>query len=261
MSEELKREDFELGSGLADDFDGTIVDVKMGDAPAQYIEKASVTGGEVPPWIYLTIKPADGEEVGAEEITQGYGTGAAKGWKVTEDGKGLVSEKKSDLRSFNRNCRAGQLVEAMMVAAGSGDLQVGIDFFAARKMPMTSADFYKGLTFHWNRITKSTKIKEVTQSSDVLLPTAFIGLEASADGKSKGKATSGSKDYAISDADLASLSKVVVGKDEAGLKKALLGDKDMSKNKELMNQIFNKGLVAKLVKEGKLTVGPDGKFY
>ena len=173
MGEQLTREDFVLGSGLIDDFDGTVVSAIFGQPPADYIAKATISGDEIPAWVYLTIQPV-GENADMQAIEQGYGCGKGNKWIISDDGKSVESEKSPDKKVYNKNSRAGQLVAAMMTAAGNGNLVAGQEFFLARGTPMTNSDFFVGMTFHWSRKTMVTSIDGKSQSTDVLLPAAFI---------------------------------------------------------------------------------------
>lgn len=228
-------EDFELESGLADDFNGTTTSARFG-INSRYAE----VSGSTDPMVFLTLESPDL----SQPIEQGWGTGKAKEWEVQSGERELISRKQSDAHRYNMSSRAGQLVAAMITAVGEGDRVKGQKFFAERGHYMTQAEFYEGLTFHWKRQKLSTVGGE---TSDVLLPDKFLGTAVGAP-----------------KAETVDVSELVMafasGKTEKELKQGLVKDPVLSKNNELMSQVFNKGLLAALEKSGQLVKGPDQKF-
>lgn len=227
-------EDMELESGLADDVDMSISDSYFGEPPEAYVLKS----GSTEPWLYLDL---DGSEL-PQPITQGYSCGT--GWEIGKGGKELTSKTNPNKHRFNMNSRAGSLVNRMFETVGQGNKKVGQEFFLARKHYMTEAAFYPGLSFHMKR--ESLPIPG-GGTSDSMLPSAFLGEGASV--------ATASTAAAVSDEALVALKALAKGKDETELKQAIIKDEVLGKDSALMVEIFNKGLLGKV-----LTVGEDGKY-
>jgi len=222
------KRDWELESGLADDFDATIVDANFG-VREKYVERS----GSSDPMLLLVLESTDLDQ----PQEQGYSTGAAKGWEVIKDGKEIVSTKKPDSHAFVMSSRAGELVSRIVDLVGAGNKDTGRDFMSKRGL-QTQAQSYIGLAFHWKREERKTVGGDVRQ---VLLPVVYLGEKA---GKASGPE--------ISEADLEKIQKLAEGKTWTELKNALVKDPDIKKDNALMTLIFHKGLITKLETEGKL---------
>lgn len=238
---EPSMDDMQLTTGLADDFDGTIVDAKF-DVNPDYERVA----GAADPMLILTLEcPEFGEPV-----TQGWSTGGAPKWEIGRGGLEITSSVNPDLRRFNMNTRAGELVKRMFKLVGQGNEKAGQEVFLVKKHYMTEAEFYSGLSFHWKREPMRTVSGE---ARDVLMPNTYLG-------ESAGSGAKASAPTAVAEGDIDRLIAVAIGKDEMEVKQASLKDEVLSKNSALMHEVFNKGLLGTLVKDGKLKVGDDGKY-
>jgi len=236
-------EDMELESGLADDFDGVIVDTRFDMPREEYTAKA----GSSDPWLILTL---ESPELDTPQ-EQGYSTGSAKQWQIGKGGQEITSARNPDSHRFNMNSRAGMLVSRIFQLVGEGDRKKGQEFFLSRGYYMTEAPFHTGLNFHWKR--ESLPVVG-GGTSEALMPNAYLG-------EAKGVATPTRAAAAeVSDEDVVRIQALAEGKAERELKSACLKESDLKDNKALMNMIFNKGLLKNLEAEGKLTVGPDGKY-
>ena len=237
----IKEGDYDLETGLFDDLDGTITGAWFGPPTGEY----AVRSGSTDPVLTLSLT-SDGLE---KPMEQTYSIGAAKQWQVAGGGKEVISGKSPENHRFNLNTRAGALVSRMISLVGEGDRAKGQAFFKARDCYMTEAGFYLGLAFHWKREplpVVSSIPGEAKTTSDVLLPVAYLGVVKAA--------------AAGGDDTLERLIALAEGKTEREVRQALTKDPGLKDNKDLMHQIFNKGLLAQLVKDGKLVVGPDSKF-
>ena len=238
------REDWELESGLADDFDGTIVDSWF-EINKDYVLKA---GKEIP-MLYLRIETPDLDQA----VSQGWSCGEAKQWEIAGGDKSITSRTRPDSKVFNMNARAGQLVGRMISLIGDGDKGKGQDFFSKRGF-MTEAATYVGLNFHWNR----EKLPTVGEGapSEVLLPTAYLGEVVGAAKATAAKAAAADGDFTEH---YTALIELAIGLTPAELKRALLSS-ELKEVPGLMPQIFNKGLLDKLEAEGLLEKDAAGKY-
>jgi len=236
----VRREDFELESGLADDFDATIVSASFG-FDERYA--AAMSGGNPDPLLILTL---EGPKLESPQ-TPKFATGAAKQWQATADGKEVISGKDPNSHRFNENSRSGQLVARLIDLAGKGDKAKGQEFFIARGFLMTQAGFFEGLTCHWKREKKTTVTGE---ERDVLLPNAML----------EGVVGSAVKPSGINPDWVGAIVGIASGKTDRELRLALLKDPATKDNNDLKQAVFNKNLLGDLVKEGFLTLGPDGKY-
>ena len=249
------RDDFQLDSGLASDFDGTIVEVVFQEPSSDY-QRVSKSKDPV---LTLLIESPDFER----PIEQGYSIGSAKQWDAVKDGHEVVSGRNPDSHTFNMNSRAGVLVERMLNLTGEGDREKGIDFFIKRDAWMTQSSFYKGLTFHWTREKMKTmpddqgNVKEV----DVLLPSIYLGESKTETKASAGAASaSGNGDLdkvlagLTSDKDGNSL-----GLDEKGLRLAAAKNTTLKANPKYLREVINGPKIKELEDTGEI-VRVDGKF-
>ena len=229
-------EDFDLGSGLADDFDGEITAAEFGINP----EYASAAGKDIP-GVIITIKSPD---LG-QEISQFYSIGDPEKWEIADNGSEVTFTPKPEAHKFNMNSRGGQLVTAMFESAGGGDKKKGQEFFLKRDYWMTQAGFYVGTNWHWGRFLKANPIDPAKPPSSVLFPTALLGE------------TKVAKAEVSEDADIARIIALAEGKTPRELKQAIVNE---FKGKPIVNKVLNKGLLKELEDKGKLALGPDGKF-
>ena len=235
----LKSDDLVLDSGLADDFDGAIVDAWF-DIRPDY----AVAAGSQDPMLILAIESPD---LG-QTIEQAYSIGGAKQWQATKGGKEVVSGKNPDTHKFNMSSRAGTLVDRMFQTVGGGDKAKGQVFFLKRDHYMTEAEFYTG-NYHWKRESMKTVGGE---SRDVLLPVVYLGESKAA---VKPVATTGAIDE-----DITRIQALAEGKTERELKQAILKDETLKGKQDLLNLIFNKGLLTTLEQQAKLAKTPEGKY-
>ena len=238
----MKPEDFDLDSGLANDFDAAITDVWFDKPSEQYAAKS---GGASDPRTYLKLESSDL----TAPIEQSYSTGTARQWQVVKNGAELVSGKDANLHRFVSNSRTGTLVERMITLIGKGDKKKGQEFFIQRGYFMTQREFYVGLNFHWMREKQPTLDGE----SEVLLPVAYLGEVAV---KAKDATPSAS---ASSDEDTADLIALAIGKTEQQIKRTVVTDPAFKGKDSLKRAVLNQGLLAELVKQGKLAL-VDGKY-
>jgi len=247
------RDDFMFGSGLADNFQGTIVEAAF----VVNKEYAEISGTQ-DPMLTLTL---DGPEL-SQPFSQGWSCGAAKKWEATNGGKEVVSGVDPDAHGFNENSRAGQLVARMFKLVGNGDIEKGRDFFIARDKWMTQADFYDGLTFFWSRESMKTVAGD---SKDGLMPTSYVATEAK---KGAAKASKASPTPAatgdFSDELMERLAVFADSKTVKELKVAVVNGelvgKDDDQYKAFSTAVLKGTLIDKLKADNTLMVGPEDKF-
>lgn len=250
----VTKEDFELEEGLVDDFDGTIVEAKFGEN-----EEYAAISGSSDPMLILTIESPDV----STPISQSYSTGASKRWSITDRGRGIESEAKPESVRFNKNARAGQLVAAMVLAAGGGDLNKGQEFFMKRGHVMVDAAFYEGLNFHWNRQDLSTVGGE---TRSVLLPSAFLGEVGGAapakKGASAAKAAPAAKASELPQDLIDQVVELADGKTLVELKKEVVKtlDKKNPGYNAVVREVLSGKLTEKLCDDGILFVGEGDRF-
>lgn len=145
------KEDFELESGLPDDFDGAITRSWFGF-------KEEYQKGQVP----LLLLDLEGEEI--EPVNVAFSIGAD--WKIT-DGGHRVEHPKGKKR-FVMTSMIGRLIDRVVN-------QMGIELWE-RGFP-TEADIWTGLAFHWKReeITFGAGILEEKGGKTThLMPTDYL---------------------------------------------------------------------------------------
>lgn len=127
MTEKSKatREDFELESGLPDDFDAMITRSWFG-------YKEEYQKGQVP----LLLLDLEGEEI--EPVNVAFSIGAD--WKITDSGHRVEHPKGK--KRFVMTSMIGRLIDRVVN-------QMGIELWE-RGFP-TEADIWTGLAFHWKR--------------------------------------------------------------------------------------------------------------
>ena len=241
---QVTREDLELESGLADDFDGAIVEARFGVR-----EEYAAIAGVADPMIMLTIESPELPQ----PIEQGWSCGAAKKWEAGVGGKNIVSGAKPDSKKFNVNARAGALVMRMFELVGNGNREKGQEFFLKRGYPMTDAQFYMGLDYHWKREPMSTVSGE---SRDVLMPNAYLGeVKAKA-----AKAATEKGEYAPELVD--KLVELAEGRTARELKSEAVKtlDKSATGYAAFIKAVVSGEVIEELKAQDKLIEGPDSKF-
>ena len=242
------REEYNLESGLASDFDGTIVDAPFVEPSADY-QRVSQTKD---PALNLVIDSPEHDN----PISESYSIGAKKKWQVINGDQEVVSETAPNSHTFNMNSKGGILVERMYQLLGKGDREKGIEFFMKKDCWMTQSGFYKGLTFHWMREKMkappddSGQVKEVA----ILLPTAYLGESAVA-AKATAAASAGPK---VSELDQI-LKDLASGKDEKGLRLACAKDAKLRANPQYLREVINGTKIKDMEAAGEI-VKVDGKF-
>jgi len=250
------KDDFQpdTSGGFLDDADGDIIDAEFTEASGDYLKKMAMAEGSAkatPIGINLTIESPDLER----PIEQWYSIGADDVWEIKNGGKEVVNIKHPDRHSFRggkKPCRGMSLVEAMATAIGGGNVDKGQEFFIKRDKFMTEADFFVGLSFHWDRVALAN-VGEGT--SDVPLPTSFLG-EAT-----KGKSKVKDAESADVTEDIEKLvSDAAVGLTERELKSKLIREfKDKIPETVMRDLVSGDGL-KKLEDAGKLTLDQDKKY-
>ena len=254
---QLTREDFEPTVGFLDDFDAAI-------SPKSYFGKPPEKYESSEPVFHLIL---DGETLDEpEDKTFSIG----KGWQVQNNGRSVVNSKAPDVHRFNIKARIMLLFDRMCMLIGGGDKTKGQDFFVKRGIPMTDADCYAGLNFHWkNEKVKLEDIdggtapapgKQKKTEVDVLLPSKYLGEgtgKASAAGGTGGAATGGTEAPPV---DVKALDDEVVKqapeKTAKELKRACAKVEMIRTNKEYMGAVLNGGLFKRLEAEGRIVIDP-----
>lgn len=225
--------------GAFDDIDATIIAARFGEPPEAYQAKATITGATAEPMLYVTLESPTLEY----PFEQGYSCGGQ--WEIAGGGKEVINTKDPDEVRFTESSRAGLLASRVATIISNGGGEDGFSFMAKRGR-MTQAESYVGLNFHWKQEARETR---QGQSSNVLLPSKFLGTSE--------KAPEDTPATGITDEDIAEIIELSSDKTEKELKAAILKHETLSKNNTLKTAVFNKGLLAKLVSDGKLTVFED----
>jgi len=151
MTSKATREDYELESGLPDDFDAVI-------ARSWFGYKEEYQKGQVP----LLLLDLEGPEI--EPLNVAFSIGAD--WKVIDGGKRVEHPKGK--KRFVRSSMIGHLIDRVVN-------QMGIEMWE-RGFP-TEADIWTGLAFHWKReeITFGPGILEEKGGKTThLMPTDYL---------------------------------------------------------------------------------------
>ena len=155
VNAKAQKEDFELDSGLPDDFDAQISNATFGF-------KAEYQDGKVP----LLLLELEGKEI--EPTTVAFSIGAD--WKVTEGGHRV--EHPRGKKRFVATSMIGRLIERIVK-------QMEVPLWE-RGYP-TDADIWTGLAFHWKRedVTFGKGILEEKGGKTThLMPTDFLSAYA-----------------------------------------------------------------------------------
>jgi hypothetical protein len=250
----LTREDFEPTVGFLDDFDAAI-------SPKSYFGKPPEKYESTEPVFHLIL---DGETLDEPE-DKTYSIG--KGWQVQNNGRSVVNSKAPDIHRFNVKARVMLLFERMCMLIGGGDKQKGQDFFVKRGIPMTDADCYAGLNFHWKN--EKVKLEEFEGSNapapgkqkktevDVLLPSSYLGEgtgKAATQTTTGGTATAPPADVKALDDEVVKLAPEKTVKE---LKQACAKVEAIRTNKPYMGTVLNEQLLfARLEAEGRIMLDP-----
>ena len=236
------REDYELETGLADDFDGVIIDGFFEVNP-QYSEISGTTD----PMLTLAIESPDLEQPAETR----YSCGGAKQWQIGRGGQEITSARNPDSHRFNMSSRAGVLVSRLFSLVGNGDKAKGQDFFIARDRYMTEGAFYIGLNCHWKREPLKTVGGE---PRDVLMPDKYLGEV------SPGKKAAST----VAEAPTEDLDDIVIGlasgKTEREVKMKAMKEDKLKANEVYMRELISGNKLEQLEDAGKIAKGPDGKF-
>lgn len=173
----LKKEDLVEVSGLIDDVNAEIVDMRGELYDFNGKQKVSVC-------IKLVLKPEGVEET----ATEYYRVGDPDKFQPDEDGLGCGPAPGSNAKGYNTKSKAGKLIDAFSDLLGD-------------KVP-AKFDGFRGLVFHWSRKPfDMTGIKREVGAKDVtiLLPTKVVGKVAAASGggAKAAAATGGGNEEAI----------------------------------------------------------------
>lgn len=166
----LKKEDLVEVSGLIDDVNAEIVDMRGELYDFNGKQKVSVC-------IKLVLKPEGVEET----ATEYYRVGDPDKFQPDEDGLGCGPAPGSNVKGYNTKSKAGKLIDAFSDLLGD-------------KVP-AKFDGFRGLVLHWSRKPfDMTGIKREVGAKDVtiLLPTKVVGkVAASSGGGAKAAAAAG----------------------------------------------------------------------
>lgn len=247
--------DFDLPSGLPENFDATIVEAYFGEPPEKYIQKARQDGrGEPGPGLYLV---SEGEDL-EEPYNQFYSIGS--NWEMGEGGKSVINTKKPEVHAFQKNSSAGKLVIRILTLAGGGDIQKGKELMAARGILMTEAEFFLGMKLHWMRETTQTAVG--TESS-ITIPDKFYGF--SENGKEEKKpakaAEAKSPEASAEEGKLEDIViKLAAGKNIKDLKSAIVKDEELKKNRAFVTSCVSGKRLAQMESDGKIIKDENGVF-
>lgn len=150
MTTKATREDFELESGLPDDFDAAI-------ARSWFGYKEEYQKGQVP----LLLLDLEGPEI--EPVNVAFSIGAD--WKIVEGGKRVEHPKGK--KRFVMTSMIGRLIDRVV-------REMGIEMWE-RGFP-TDADIWTGLAFHWKReeISFPGLLEEKGGKTTHLMPTDYL---------------------------------------------------------------------------------------
>jgi hypothetical protein len=153
-----------------------------------------------------------------------------------------------------------ELVKAMALALGDGDMEKGQEEFVKRNMYMTEAAFYTGLSYDWEIKVVTREINGKTVTSKPPLPVRLLGTTA-ATAKKNGKSTKSSGSGVTNDA----LDKIIIdnaaGKTDRELKSFAVRQDAIKDNDAYMKAIVSGKRLQELENEGKLTKDPSTDQY
>ena len=253
----LTRADMDLDDSGFDDFSGVIIDAWFGYASEVSPEYKEKLASESDPVMLIAKVDADGfkepPKLGA------YSCGGQEKWEVTRNGKEISPQKGNPV--FHKRSNAGAFVAEIFKVAGGGDIGKGQDILAARGFRMTQAEFYIGLDSRWLRQdipnpVDSSKTLHLQVATDYLNISEVSGRES----RNGGGASTAASDEMV---DL--IAEMSIGKSEKELRSAILKESrtegsPFKGNQGLLNQVFNEGLLKKLLSSGKLVEGEGGKY-
>lgn len=179
MVAEVKEKDpWETGTGMADDFDGTITEPFFG-VDEKYNAEAVL--------FCATLVDENGEEI----TTLKYSVG--DGWETNNDGTEIMHPSKAQI---NKGSRFGYFIDRLAKPAtekapndkrlespAGMDKGLGMGAVLRERGTPFQAKTFEGLTFHWNLHKGQTLGKNDDGSpvvKDVLYPTKFLGAKGKA---------------------------------------------------------------------------------
>ena len=246
------REDYNLETGLADDFDGAITDAFF-EVNVRYAE----VSGTADPMLTIVIETDSIEQ----PVENRYSCGGAKKWQISRNGKEVISGKNPDSHGFVRTSRAGAMVDRMFELVGGGNKEKGVAFFQARDRYMTEGEFYTDLNFHWKR--EPMKVVGSSDTRDILMPSVFLGEvgKKTVSAKTGITTTTTTTTAATSDDELDNiLIELVSGKTEKEVKVAATRNDKLRASTDYMRNLISGTKLTDLEKSGKIGKGPDGKY-
>ena len=247
----LTRDDFILDiGGFLDNVQGDVTDASFEIASGKYADQVMLGGADAKPPVVLTLTVESPDLERPAE--QSFSVGSPDIWEIVDNGKGVKNIGSADKHVFRKGCMAGALVNAMMESAGDGDFAKGQEFFVKRGHYMTSADFFTGLSWHWEvkEITRDIGGKTVTSRPP--LPVKYLGEVGTAAGSAP----------AI---DTAELDKLLVenasGKDDKELKSWAIRNASIKSSDPYTKSVISGKKLKELEDKGDLVKDPDtGKY-
>jgi len=255
------REDFlpDVG-GFLDGIPGDIIDAEFTIASGEYADKMLLGDSKAKPGIMLSLTVESPKL--EKPASQGFSVGSQEQWEIVDNGKSITNLKNADKHTFRDGSIAMELVKAMALALGSGDMEKGQDEFVKREHYMTEAAFYTGLSFDWEvkTITRTINGKEVTSKPP--LPAKFLGATAATAKKSTAKPSSGSSSTSVSDE---ALDTIIIdnaaGKNDRELKSFAVRQDAIKENDAYMKAVVSGKRLKELEEAGKLTKDPGTDTY
>ena len=160
-------EDWEFGSGLMDDFDGTVVRSEFG-----YDEKYTDDKGDQQVLFIATIQPDDG----SDELRQLFSVG--KEFEVLNKGRTIAKAK------------SGKLIKTTMYARLNAAAVKEYPDFKFRGSPL-GAGIFDGTSWHWKILEFKQTIRGEERVNEHLMPVKFNKLVTPANTASGGAASGG----------------------------------------------------------------------
>ena len=243
--------------GFLDNMDGDIVDAEFVVATGKYADKVMTGGSDAKPPVIarLTIESPDLEA----PAVQSFSIGSQDIWEISDDGKSVTNIKNPEKHSFRKGSAGWMLVEAMMTAAGEGDLEKGQDFFAKRDTFMTDSRFYEGTSWHWAVKEIKYQIGDKQVISRPPLPEKFLGETRPV---TKGKAAATKKSEVPENSELDNLLiEKAAGKTDRELKSFVVREPKFKENDAYVKAVVSGKKLKQLEDSGSLTRDPDTQRY
>lgn len=248
--------------GFLDNVSGEIIKATFELASGKYADQIMMGGGnaKLPVMLTITVDSPDLEK----PAVQSYSVGGSDIWDIVGDGKSIVNIKTPEKRSFRKGSMAWRIVEAMMEAAGEGDIDKGQAYFIGRGHYMTDAAFFTGLNWQWEVKEIKIEIGAGPNKKEIIsrppLPAKFLGETGKA--APAGKAT---KTAAAPVAGAEGLDKILVenasGKSEKELKTFAVHNAEIKKNDGYIKGVVSGKHLRELEAAGTLVKDPDSGLY